>query len=327
MNMQKHIYMNRLISGTILLGTLIFLGGCVTSKRYKDLESRYNQAARERDSLLSLTHTLSTSLADANTQLDVLNKSLTQMKEDTMSMGTQLRRLKTRNEEIADLNRTLEENYKKLLSGSETETGRILTELHEAQMKLQAREDELMKLQASLDEKSKKLQELETALENKDRDVRELKNKVFDALKGFKDSGLSVEIRNGKVYVSMSEKLLFASGSTEVDQKGKEALVQLARVLEKETEINVTIEGHTDNVPLKGTGCLKDNWDLSVARANAIVKILLASGKIDASRLTASGRGEFLPVAPNDTPENRSKNRRTEIILTPKLDKLFEILN
>jgi chemotaxis protein MotB len=319
--------MKRLITGTMIASLVLLLGSCVTSKRYKDLESRCNQTARERDSLLTLSRNLSTSLADANTDRDVLNKSLAQMKEDTLNLGKQLRYLKSRNDEVSDLNKTLEENYQKLLSGNEQETGRILTELREAQNKLQGREDELTKLQLSLDEKSRRLQELEKALAEKDRDVKELRNKVMDALKGFKDSGLTVEIKNGKVYVSMSEKLLFASGSTEVDQKGKEALVQLAKVLEKETEINITIEGHTDNVPLKGTGCLKDNWDLSVARATAIVKILLASGKIDASRLTASGRGEFLPVAPNDSADNKAKNRRTEIILTPKLDKLFDILN
>lgn len=302
-------------------------GGCVTSKQYNELEKRYTQTARERDSLQTLSTNLGSALADANTQLDVLNKSLNALREDTTEIGAQLRYLQKRNDELAELNKTLDENYRKLLSGSEQETSRILTELRDAQVKLQNREDELNKLQQTLEEKSNRLLELEKALADKDKDVQELKNKVMDALKGFKDSGLSVEIRNGKVYVSMSEKLLFASGSTEVDQKGREALMQLAKVLEKDKDINITIEGHTDNVPLRGTGCLKDNWDLSVARATAIVKILLTSGNIDPSRLTASGRGEFLPVAPNDNADNKAKNRRTEIILTPKLDKLFDILN
>jgi chemotaxis protein MotB len=195
----------------------------------------------------------------------------------------------------------------------------LLNELRTAKLKLQEREDELA-------QKAQRLKDLEEALAQKDRDVQNLKNKLLEALKGFKDSGLTVEIKNGKVYVSMSEKLLFASGSTEVDQKGKDALVELARVLEKEKEINVMVEGHTDNVPLKGTGCNKDNWDLSVARANAITKIILGSAKIEPSRITSAGRGEFFPLVPNDTPENRAKNRRTEIILTPNLDALLEIM-
>lgn len=320
-SMKKKIFLG------IALLLLISVTGCVTSKQYKDLESRYNQTSKERDSLLTTNHDLRTGLDDANVKIDILTRSINQLKEDTTKMGQQLRYLKGRNEELASLNKTLEDNYRKLLSGSEQETSKILTDLRDAQNKLHAREDELNKLQSSLDEKSKRLEELERILAEKDKYVKDLKNKLLDALKGFKDNGLTVEIKNGKVYVSMSEKLLFASGSTEVDQKGKEALIELAKVLEKETEINITIEGHTDNVPLKGSGCLKDNWDLSVVRATAIVKIILGNGKIDPSRLTASGRGEFMPVASNDTAENKAKNRRTEIILTPKLDELLDILN
>lgn len=305
----------------------IVFSSCVTSKQYKDLESRYNQTTKERDSLLTVNHDLRTGLDDANVQIGILYQTLDQLKSDTTSMGKQLRYLKGKNDELNALNKTLEDNYKKLLTGSEQETGKILSELRDAQNKLNAREDELNKLQESLNDKSKRLEELEGILAEKDRFVKDLKNKLLEALKGFKDNGLSVEIKDGKVYVSMSEKLLFASGSTEVDQKGREALIELSKVLEKETEINITIEGHTDNVPLKGTGCLKDNWDLSVARATSIVKIILGNGKIDPSRLTASGRGEFIPVAKNDSAENKALNRRTEIILTPKLNELMEILN
>lgn len=307
-----------------LLG--ILLSGCVTSKRYKDLETQKNKLQREYDSLRTLALNLEGWLAESRTQNALLTSQRDGLVQDTTEMGTQLRYLKGKNTELADLNKLLEDNYRKLLSGSETETKRILNELRDAQAKLQNREDELNLMQKTLEEKSKRLEELERKLAEKDAQVQALKNKVAEALKGFKDSGLTVEVKNGKVYVSMSEKLLFASGSSEVDQRGREALKELAKVLEKETEINVMVEGHTDNVPLRGTGCNKDNWDLSVSRATAVTKIILSSARIEPSRITAAGRSEYLPLVNNDTPDNRARNRRTEIILTPKLDELFQII-
>jgi chemotaxis protein MotB len=300
--------------------------GCVTTKRYKDLEAIKNKAEKENDSLKTLSLYLQGELADTKTERDLLFSQRNGLVKDTTEMGASVRYFKGKNNELTSLNKLLEENYKKLLSGSETETKRILTELRDAQANLQKREDELGVMQKTLEEKSKRLEELERKLAEKDAMVQNLKNKVMEALKGFKDSGLSVQVKNGKVYVSMSEKLLFASGSAEVDQRGKDALQELANVLAKEKEINVMIEGHTDNVPLKGTGCNKDNWDLSVSRATSIVKILLSSGGIIPSRITAAGRGEFVPLVANDSNENKAKNRRTEIILTPKLDELFQII-
>jgi chemotaxis protein MotB len=302
-----------------ILVLIILFSSCVTSKKFKDLENLYNDCTKNRDSLTIANQTLHAALSDANTKIDILETEKSRLIADTTSLGTEARYLRSKNKELSDLNTTLENNYSKLLKGSEKEMADLINELRDAKVKLQEREDELA-------QKSQRLKDLEEALAQKDRDVQNLKNKLLDALKGFKDSGLSVEIKNGKVYVSMSEKLLFASGSTEVDQKGKDALKELAKLLEKEKDINIMVEGHTDNVPLKGTGCNKDNWDLSVARANAITKIILGSATIDPSRITSAGRGEFFPLVLNDTPENRAKNRRTEIILTPNLDALFDIM-
>jgi len=142
---------------------------------------------------------------------------------------------------------------------------------------------------------------------------------------GFQTDELSVEIKNGKVYVSMSDKLLFKSGSAAIETKGKEAIKMLADVLSKNQDIDILIEGHTDNVPIR-TAVYRDNWDLSVARATSIVRILTDEYKITPTRLTASGKGEFSPRALNDTPEGRASNRRTEIILSPKLDEIMELL-
>lgn len=148
----------------------------------------------------------------------------------------------------------------------------------------------------------------------------------MNALTGFEGNGLSISTKNGKVYVSMDEKLLFKSGSYQVDQRGIQALNQLSSVLAQNKDINVMIEGHTDNVPYNGTGALKDNWDLSVKRATSIVRIIIQNKGVAPKRLTVAGRSKYIPVETNSTSLGRSKNRRTEIILTPKLDELFKIL-
>lgn len=310
-----------------LLGaSVLMLSSCVTSKQFKDLEGRFNDCNTRVDSLSTLSTNLEGQLADAKTDIANLNRNIDQLVKDTADLGQKMRYLTVKNEELDDLNKSLENNYKKLQRGNQEEIAKTLAAYREAQASLQDREDLLKKMQNDLDIKSKRLQDLEDALAKKDRDVNALKDQVMEALKGFTGSGLTVEMKNGKVYISISEKLLFASGSTVVDPKGVEALKTLAKVLEENQDINITIEGHTDNVPLRSSAVMKDNWDLSVLRANAVLRIILANAKMDQSRLTAAGRGEFLPIAPNDTPENKAKNRRTEIILTPKLDKLFEIL-
>jgi len=167
---------------------------------------------------------------------------------------------------------------------------------------------------------------LESLISRQDSMVNALKNKVKEALLGFENNGLTIEQKNGKVYVSLDESLLFASGSYSVGERGIDALKKLAKVLEQNQEINVLVEGHTDNVPLKGSGDIKDNWDLSVKRATSVVKIITENSKTNPKRLTAAGRGEYFPLDLTNTPEGRKKNRRIEVILTPKLDELFELL-
>ena len=161
----------------------------------------------------------------------------------------------------------------------------------------------------------------------KDSIMNALKNTVSNALLGFEGQGLTVTQRNGKVYVSLEEKLLFTSGSTSVDPNGVRALRQLAAVLATNDDISIMIEGHTDDVPFRKGSSIKDNWDLSVMRATSIVRILMSAADIDAERITVAGRGEYLPIDPGDNPEARRKNRRTEIILSPNLDELYKILD
>lgn len=318
---------NRIIKGWMILSTIVVISsGCVTSKQYKDLEARKNACDSLNTSLAKQNAELQAALTDAMTEkavLDALNKSL---KNDTLNLGIEYRDINTKYQALLAENRELEDKYVKLAKGKQDEATQLLADLRESQSKLQEREDKLKELENDLNDKARKLAELQAILDKKDQDVQNLKNKVLEALKGFNENGLTVEIRNGKVYVSLEEKLLFASGSAEVDSKGQEALKQLAKVLEKDGEINIMVEGHTDNVPLRGSGCIKDNWDLSAARSMSILRILLKSGTIDPNRITVAGRGEYAPLVANDSVENKAKNRRTEIILTPKLNELFKIL-
>jgi chemotaxis protein MotB len=190
---------------------------------------------------------------------------------------------------------------------------------------LAAKSEDLDAKEKLLSEREKTLHDMKQIIAKQDSLTRNLNNTLRNALLGFNSDELSVEIKDGKVYVSMSDKLLFQSGSSAVEDKGKDALKLLAGVLDKNSDIDILIEGHTDNVPIK-TSVYKDNWDLSVARATSIVRILTNDYKIIPTRLTASGKGEFFPKADNDTPEGRAKNRRTEIILSPKLDELMKLL-
>ena len=170
--------------------------------------------------------------------------------------------------------------------------------------------------------------ELEKILDAQKKIVQELKSKVSEALLGFENNGLTVTMKNGKVYISLDEKLLFKSASWDIDANGKNALKKLAGVLEKNPDIQITIEGHTDNVTYNpGSGQLKDNWDLSVKRATTVIRVLLEGSKIDAKRLTASGRSEYLPVDDRNTQDARQKNRRTEIVLTPDLTELYKLID
>lgn len=185
---------------------------------------------------------------------------------------------------------------------------------------------ELNKLNEDLDKKQMRLRELESILRKQDSILMVLHNSVKNALLGFNPDELTVEMKNGKVYVSLSDKLLFKSGDATVEAKGKEALKKLADVLNKNSDVSIAIEGHTDNVPIK-TAIYKDNWDLSAARATNVVRLLTDEYKMDAHRLTASGKGEYFPVADNTSVEGKAKNRRTEIVLSPKLDELMKLIS
>ncbi len=230
------------------------------------------------------------------------------------SLCTSLADQKAVNERLTADNRSLQIK----LSGQEN-----INENQSAQ--LSQKDRDLMNKNKDLQEKERMLREMQAIIARQDEMTKKLNQTLRDALVGFNSDELTMEIRDGKVYVSMSDKLLFKSGSNTVEPKGVEALKALADVLNKNPDIQILVEGHTDNVPIK-TAVYKDNWDLSVARATSITRMLNEKYGVAATRMTASGRGEYFPKASNDTAEGKAKNRRTEIILSPKLDEIMNLL-
>ncbi len=325
----------------------VFVTSCIPVRHYEDMKKKFGDCDTEREALKQSNKTMGEQVAELQSKSDELNKRVTTLITDTAIMGKSYRILTQQYDKINDLNDELMKKLKMKNMEMDSESRKLYTELQSLKEELQAKEDQLNKiekdlntkkynldnLQTQLDEKDKdlmaksaRLVELESMLSKKDSTVKALKDKVSKALKGFEGQGLTVETRNGKVYVSMEEKLLFKSGSWVVDTKGQNAIKELAKVLELNPDINIMIEGHTDDLAYKGSGGVDDNWDLSVKRATAIVKIIITNSKVSPERLSASGRSEYVPVDKAKTSEARAKNRRTEIILTPKLDELFKMM-
>lgn len=317
-----------------IIALLITSSSCVTKAKYQELEAKYKRCSED----LTFTSSEKISYENKSKELEqtaaLLSVQVEQLKNDTLNLS---RRLRQSEREYAKSKRDYDDllkNFAELNISNNTEVNRLLTDidkiksqLDERELELNRQRNELELSNADLRDKESRLSELQAILDQKDAEVKALREKVSNALKGFENSGLNVYEKNGKVYVSMDEKLLFASGSWVVGSEGEKALKELATVLVQDPDINVLIEGHTDNVPFRGSGQVKDNWDLSVMRATAVVKSLLKYGDIDPKRVAASGRSEYLPVDDLNTSDARAKNRRTEIILTPKLDELFKIIN
>jgi chemotaxis protein MotB len=309
----------------ILLAALpiVLMTSCIVSKK------KY-------DDLLAQKVSMEADLADKNNQLTKatadlkdLNEQLTSLRSDTTNRGIDLRNTSQKLSTLEKEHEQLNTYYKNLMTSS----GKLNRDIAQQQEQLAAFQQTLSatrklndSLSNSLAEREKKVRDLEQVLANKDKAVQDLRSRIQNALLNFKENDLTVTVKNGKVYVSLAEQLLFGSGSIDVDSKGVTALQQLAKAIKDQRDINILIEGHTDNVPVsKKSAYMHDNWDLSVMRATSITKILTKAG-VSPSQITASGRGEYVPLAPNDSPANKQKNRRTEIIITPDLDELFKIL-
>jgi chemotaxis protein MotB len=307
----------------VLLALPFVLTSCIVSKK-------------KFDDILAQKVKTESDLNDKTAELDALSKNysnlekdVNQLKTDTSKLGTDLRQNQKKSANLEKEHEQLDIMYKNLLNNS-GKLNRDLTQQQQQLLTIQQNLDKTRRendsLSTSLAEREKKVNELEQVLANKDKAVQELKNRISNALLNFKENDLTVNVKNGKVYVSLAEQLLFGSGSIEVDKKGVGALQQLAKALKDQKDITIMVEGHTDNVPIsKKSAYMQDNWDLSVMRATSITKILV-SGGVAPKQIVPAGKGEFSPLVANDTPQNKQKNRRTEIIVTPDLDELFKIL-
>ena len=325
--------MKKIIVGISMIGMCIT--SCVTKQKYTECTTDLSNCESERKELAAQKLNLENRVTELESLWKKAEAQIRQLEEDTTMLGRLLKEMTANHASLQSNYDDLTAAYKTMSAGSKKEAETMLTQLQESQRKLDEKEKEIKSLMSDLErktmdleDKNAKLVELQSILAKKDSDVQALKDKIKSALVGFEGSGLQVIEKNGKVYVSMDEKLLFESGRFSLDAKGEAALKELAKVIEADKDINVMVEGHTDNVPFSAgsTAQIRDNWDLSVMRATTIVKTILKHGNIEPSRLIASGRSEYVPLDTADTKDARAKNRRTEIILTPKLDALFEIL-
>ncbi len=309
----------------VLVG--LVMSSCVSSKVYKDLESKYASLKRENRKLEDEYSELKKAGEADKLAMDQLHDQY----EKTRAERDELQR--NYDAAVANYNNlkqsydALEKNSSVAIAANSKKNRDLLRQLEDKERTLVQERTRLDALQRDLDARSRRVDELEGLIAAKDAKMQALKTAISNALRNFEGKGLTVEERNGKVYISMENKLLFESGSWAVGTQGRKAVKQLGSVLAENTDIAVLIEGHTDNVPYTGNAQLSGNWDLSTKRATAIVNILLENGQIDPQNLTAAGRGEFAPVASNDTSDGKGKNRRIEVILTPKLDEITKLLN
>ena len=249
--------------------------------------------------LLARQDSLNLGLSESKLSGENLDATIRKLRKDTSNLHAELAEIQSKYAEV-------DGNYNKLRSNSSTQ---------------------ISKLSGDLKAREQRLKEVEEILRKRDQATNKLKETLQNALFGFTKSGLSVDVKNGKVYVSLMDKLLFPSGSIVIDEKGKQALSQLAIVLKEQPEINIAVEGHTDTQKIKNLGQIKDNWDLSVLRSTSVVRFLTEVEKVESVRMTATGKGEFQPLAENTNADSRSKNRRIEIVLSPKLDELYDLIN
>jgi chemotaxis protein MotB len=310
----------------LVIGTM---SSCVSKKVYNELEGKYADLKKQNRELSDENQDLSktknqwdTDLANLNGELDRVKAERDKLQADYTAASNKLKTLQ------ASYN-ALEKNSDDALQANMKKNRELLAELDKKEKALAAEQDRLNKLQADLKERSQRVDELEGMISAQENNMKKLKETLSKALNSFEGKGLTVEHKNGKVYVSMENKLLFQTGSWAVGTEGRRAIVEVGKVLAQNPDITVLIEGHTDNDKIIGNigGGIENNWDLSTKRATAIVNILGENKDVIKQNLTAAGRGEFAPITGNETAEGKAKNRRIEIILTPKLDEISKMLN
>lgn len=286
-----------------MLSLTIILSGCVASGKYDSMVFSRDSLQKEFDSLINYSNF-------KKSEFDTKSKGDFQKLGECNALLDKLRE---------ELNKN-KANLAFLKESSSDETKALANKIDEL-------EAMRLKLETAIQKKDTKLEELNSKLKAREDAMNSLKDKLNKALLGFTEGGLTVSIKDGKVYVSLSNQLLFKSGSTAIDKKGQEALFELSKVLTQQKDLNILVEGHTDNQAVAPGAKFQDNWDLSVLRSTEVIRYLTQQGTVDPTRIVASGRGEFYPIQVGDSKEERAMNRRTEIILTPKLDEIMNLLN
>ncbi|HLN95848.1 MAG TPA: OmpA family protein [Flavobacterium sp.] len=314
------------VSALLLIAALT--SSCVSKKVYTDLENKFAELKKENrklsDDLEDLTQTknqLDLNYANLQKEHDKLKAERDKLQADLAAANSNLKTLQSSYA-------ALEKNSDDALKSNMDKNRTLLAQLEAKEKALAAEQERLNKLKADLESSSQRLAELESMMSQKDAAMKKLKETLSKALNAFEGKGLTIEQKNGKVYVSMENKLLFQTGSWTVNPEGRKAVVEVAKVLAQNPDIGVLIEGHTDDQKFAGSvGSVENNWDLSTKRATAVVNILTENKGVVKANLTAAGRSEYAPIASNETAEGKAKNRRIEIILTPKLDEISKMLN
>ncbi len=314
---------------TLGLALLTLSTSCVSKKIYTELENKYadlkkenRQLSDENENLQKVKGQLEMDGAKLKTDYDKLKSDRDKLQAELVASEKNLKNLQAAYS-------ALEKDSNDALSSNISKNRELLAQLEAKEKTIAAEQERLNKLRGELEASSKRLNELEAYIAAKDANMKKLKENLSKALNAFEGKGLTIEQKNGKVYVSMENKLLFQTGSWSVGVEGKKAVVELGKVLAQNPDISVLIEGHTDDDKILGTigGGVENNWDLSTKRATAIVNILSENKDINRQSLTAAGRGEYAPLMANTTAEGKAKNRRIEIILTPKLDEITKMLD
>jgi len=302
--------------------SILLVTGCVPMSQFAEVRDDRDALDQDLETLTQQVEALRLAVAEKDGQAREDARSMEALAADTARCGTALRRCGARNTELEALNAMLTEELERKRSASGAEQAALLSELQRIRADLQFQEDSLLALERDLRDREARVAELTRMLEAQKSAGEALKAKLNDALFAFRNRGLEVEERDGKVYVRLASKLLFASGSTAIDPEGRDALIGLARAIEGETGFEIVVEGHTDDVAFNSPTSPKNNWELSVLRSTAVVEVLTANSALDPAQLTAAGRSEFHPR----DPEDRNRNRRIEVVLSPKLDGLYDLL-
>ena len=325
---------------SLIILSIFLISSCITPKVYNELLDKHEIAKKNLTKNEKLILELRENLDDKERDITKLNTLVEQLRKDSIALNNDLISCQKKYDDLSTTYDLLTSKSSRYMAEKAKETKELLSQLETTQSELFAKEDQLNKSTLELEEKERKLldsqnelelrslrvAELEAIINRKDSMVTALKQKISKALIGLEGDGLTIEQRNGKVYISLEEDLLFASGKYEINQTGKQALDKLSDALSYQKDLEILVEGHTDSIPLSGRGLVKDNWDLSVMRATSVVKRLTSNTNLDPTQLIAAGRSEFVPISSNLTSEGRGENRRIEMILSPNLDDLFKLL-